>query len=65
MGRVRDIVAGRPGNKMIGHSGDVRETSFVYFFKIQLANILNLLWQVTQDFTVICDGEKFIEQHSG
>ena len=32
MGRLRDVVAGRPGDKMIGHSGDVRETWVVHVF---------------------------------
>ena len=42
-GRLRDPVAGRPGDQMMGRSGDVRGRSVIYVFKIQLRNILNLL----------------------
>ena len=63
-GRLQDQVAGRPGDQMMGRSGDVRGTSVIYVFKIQLRNILNLLWQVTQDFIVNCGSEKFSEQYS-
>ena len=49
-GRLQGPVAGRPGDQMMGRSGSVRGTSVIYVFEIQLRNILNLLWQVTQDF---------------
>ena len=60
--RLRDPVAGRPGDQMMGRSGDVRGRSVIYVFKIQLRNILNLLWQVTQDFIVNCGSKAFSEQ---
>ena len=44
MGRLRDPCAGRPGDQMMGRSGDVRGTSVRYVFKIQLRNILNLIY---------------------
>ena len=31
-GRLRDPVAGRPGDQMMGRSGDVRGTSVIYVF---------------------------------
>ena len=62
-GRLRDPVAERPGDQMMGRSGNVRGTSVIYVFKIQLRNILNLLWQVTQDFIVNCDSKTFSEQY--
>ena len=43
MGRLRDPVAGRPGDQTMERSGDVSGTSVIYVFKIQLRNILNLL----------------------
>ena len=43
-------VAERPGDQIIGGSEDVRETLVIYIFLIQLRNILNLLWHITQDF---------------
>ena len=63
MGRLRDSIAGRPRDQMMGRSGDVRGTSVIYVFKIQLRNILNLLWQVTQDFIVNCGSKTFSEQY--
>ena len=63
-GCLRDPVAGRPGDQMMGRSGDVHGTSVIYVFKNQLRNILNLLWQVTQDFVVNCGTETFSEQYS-
>ena len=36
-------VAGRPGDQMMGCSGDARGMSVMYVFKIQFRNILNLL----------------------
>ena len=63
-GRLRDPVAGRPRDQMMGRSGDVRRTSVIYVFKIQLRNILSLFWQVTQDFIVKCGSETFSEQYS-
>ena len=54
---------GRPGEQMMGHSGDVHWTSVIYVFKIQLRNILNLLSQVTQDFIVNRGSKTFSEQH--
>ena len=33
MGRLRDPIVGRPGDEMIGHSGDVRGTLLYMFFK--------------------------------
>ena len=63
-GRLRDPVAGRLGDQMIGRSKDVHGTSVIYVFQIQLRNILNLLWQVTQDFIVNCCSKKFSEQYS-
>ena len=32
MGRLRDVVTGRPEDKMIEYSGDVRETWVVHVF---------------------------------
>ena len=63
-GRLRDPVAGRPGDQIMGRFDDVGGTSVIYFFKIQLRNILNLYWQVTQDFIVNCGREKFSKQYS-
>ena len=63
-GRVRDPVAGRPRDQMIGRSGDVCRTSVIYVFKIQLTNILILLWEFTQDFIVKSSSEKFSEKYS-
>ena len=57
-------VARRPRDRMMGRSGEVRGTSVIHFFKIQLKNILNLLWQFTQDFIVNCSREKASEQYS-
>ena len=62
-GRLQDPVAGSPGDQMMGRSGDVRGTSVIYVFKIQFRKILNLLWRVTQDFIVNCDGKTFSEQY--
>ena len=62
-GRLRDPVAGRPRDQMMGRSGDVRGTSVIYVFKIQLRNILNLLWQFIQDFIVNCGSKTFSEQY--
>ena len=51
-----------------GHLGDKqknwRGTLVIHVFQIQLRNILNLLWEVTQDFIVNCSSEKFSEQCS-
>ena len=58
-GRLQDLVAGRPGDQMMGCSGDVPGTSIIHLFKIQLRNIFNLLGQVTLDFIVNCSSEKF------
>ena len=63
-GRPWDSVAGRPGDQLMGRSRDVRGTSVVHVFLIQLRNILNLLWQVTQDLIMNCSSEKFSEQYS-
>ena len=62
-GRLQDLVAGRPGGQMMGRFGDVRWTSVIYVFNIQFRNILNLLWRVARDFTVICGGKTFSEQY--
>ena len=43
MGRLRDPVAGRSGDQMMGRSRDVAGTSVIHVFKIQLRNIFNLL----------------------
>ena len=50
-GRLQDIVPRHPVDQMMGDSGDVRGTPVILFLKIKLTNILNLLWQVTQDFS--------------
>ena len=50
-GRLQDPVAGRPGYQVMGRSGD-GGTSVIHVFKIQLTNILNLLWLITQDSIV-------------
>ena len=34
MGRLRDPVAGLPGDQMMGRSGEVPRTSVIHFFKI-------------------------------
>ena len=39
---LRDPVAGRSGDQMMGCSGDVCGTPVIYVFTIQLTNILNL-----------------------
>ena len=62
-GDIHGTPMGRPGDQMMGRSGDVRGMSVIYIFKIQLKNILNLLWQVTQDFIVNCGSEEFSEQY--
>ena len=62
-GRLRDPVAGRPRDQMMGRSGDVRRTSVIYVFKIHFRNILNLLWRVSQDFVVNCGGKTFSQQY--
>ena len=62
-GRLRDSIEGRPGDQTMGRSGDIRGTSVIYVFKIQLKNILNLLWQATQDFIVNCDSKTFSGQY--
>ena len=62
-GRPRDPVPGRPSDQMMGHFGEVRGTSVIYVFKIQLRNILNLLWQFIQDFIVNCGSKTFSEQY--
>ena len=64
MGRSQDQVARPPGDQMMGRSGEVRETSVINVFKIQLKRIWNLLWQVTQGFIGNCSSEKFSEQYS-
>ena len=56
-GRLWNPVAGHPEDQMMGRSGDVRGTSVIYVFKIQLRNI----WQVTQ---MNCGNEKFSQQYS-
>ena len=43
MGHLGDPVAGRSGDQMMGRSGDVRGTSVMHVFQIQLRNILNLV----------------------
>ena len=58
-GRLRDPVLGRPGDQMMGRSGDIPGTSIIHVFKIELRNIFNLLSQVTRDFIVNCSSEKF------
>ena len=65
MGHLRDPVAGRPWDQMMGRSTGVGEASVKHVFKIKLTNTLNLLWQVTQDFIVNGSSEKFSEQYSG
>ena len=62
--RLQDPVGGRPRDQMMGRCGDVHGTSVIHIFKIQLRIILNLLWQVAQDFLVNCRGKKFSEQYS-
>ena len=57
-GSLRDPIAGRPWDQMMGRSGDV---SVIYVFKIQLRNILNLPLQVTQAFIVNRGCETFGE----
>ena len=42
-GHLQDPVAGRPGDQMMGRSGDVPGMSAIHVFKIQLRNIFNLL----------------------
>ena len=61
-GRLQDLVVGRPGDQMMGRSGDVRRTSVIYVFKIQFRKILKLLRRVTQDF-INCGGKTFSEQY--
>ena len=39
MGRSQDQVARPPGDQMMGRSGEVRETSVINVFKIQLKSI--------------------------
>ena len=63
MRRLRDPIAGRPGDQMMGRSGDVHRTSVIYVFNIQFRNILNLLWRVTQGFIVNCGDKTFSEQY--
>ena len=63
-GHLRNPIARRPEHQMIGRSGGVRGTQNIQVFKIQLRNILNLPWQVTQDFIVNCGSEIFSEQYS-
>ena len=63
--RLRDPVAGRPWDQMMGRSKDVRGTSVKHVFQIKLTNTFNLPWQVTQDFIVNGSSEKFSEQYSG
>ena len=62
--RLQGPVAERPGDQMMGRSGDVPVTSVIHDFYIQLTNILNLLGYVNRDFTVNCSGEKLREQYS-
>ena len=57
-GRLRDPVLGRPGDQIMGRSGDIPGTSIIHVFKIELRNIFNLLSQVTRDFIVNCSSEK-------
>ena len=57
-GRLRDPVAGRLADQMMGRSGDV-----IYVFKILLRTILNLLQQAIQDFIVNCGSKTFSEQY--
>ena len=64
MRRLRDPVAGRLGEQMMEHSRDIRGMLVMHAFQIQLRNILNLLWQITQEFIVICSSEKFCEQYN-
>ena len=63
-GHLRDLVVRRPGDQIMGRFDDVRGTLVIYFFEIQLRNILNLLWQVTQGFIVTCGSQKFSEKYS-
>ena len=60
MGRLQDPVARPPGDQMMGRSGEVRGTSVIHVFKIQLKNIWNLLWQVTQGFIGNCSSENLV-----
>ena len=53
MGRLRDPVAGRPGDQIMGRSGDVSGTSVIHVFI-----------QVTQDILVNCSSKNFSEQYS-
>ena len=49
-GRLQDLFARRHGEQLMGRSEDVHKKSVIHVFKIQLRNILNLLWQAPQDF---------------
>ena len=42
-GRLQDLVAGRPGDQMMGRSRDVPGMSVMHGFSIQLRNMFNLL----------------------
>ena len=63
-GRPRYIYRTQLRDQMIGSFDDVPGTSLIYVFKIQLRNILNLLWQFTQAFIVNWGSETFGEQYS-
>ena len=65
MGHLRDPVAGRPWDQMIGCSRDARGTLVKHVFKIQLTNTLNLLWQVTEDLILNGSSEEFCDKYSG
>ena len=64
MVRLWNPIRRRSWDQMMGRSRDIRWTSVIYVFKIQLRNILNLLWQVTQDFIVNFGSETLSEQYS-
>ena len=66
-GRPRDVYRtqtslGRNDRTFYGRPWDVVSNTF---FKLNSKNILNLLWQVTQDLIVNASSEKSSEQYSG
>ena len=62
--RLQDQVARRNGDQMMGGSRDVCGRSVKSVFQIQLTITLNMLWQVTQDFTATGSSKKINEQYS-
>ena len=54
MVRLWEPGAGRPGDQMMGRSGDVHGTSVIHFFSFFF----------TQNVIVNCSSEKFSEQRS-